>query len=45
MQKNLKNTINKIDNHMINIAKKYEQEQKLINLKITDIIENLITPL
>ena len=45
MQKNLKNTINKIDNHMINIAKKYEQEQELINVKITDIIENLITPL
>ena len=25
--------------------KKYEQEQELINVKITDIIENLITPL
>ena len=45
MQKNLKNTINKIDNHMTNITKKYEQEQELINVKITDIIENLITPL
>ena len=30
---------------MIDFAKKYEQEQELINVKITDIIENLITPL
>ena len=30
---------------MIDFAKKYEQEQELINLKITDIIENLIAPL
>ena len=45
MHENLKNTINKIDNEMINFAKKYEQEQELINIKITDIIENLITPL
>ena len=44
MHENLKNTINKI-NEMINFAKKYEQEQELINIKITDIIENLITPL
>ena len=45
MHENLKNTINKIDNEMIDFAKKYEQEQELINIKITDIIENLITPL
>ena len=45
MHENLKNTINKIDNEMIDFAKKYEQEQELINVKITDIIENLITPL
>ena len=30
---------------MIDFAKKYEQEQELINIKITDIIENLIAPL
>ena len=42
---NLKNTINKIDNEMIDFAKKYEQEQELINIKITDIIENQIAPL
>ena len=45
MHENLKNTINKIDNEMINFAKKYEQEQEPKNIKITDIIENLITPL
>ena len=45
MHENLKNTINKIDNEMIDFAKKYEQEQELINIKITDIIENLIAPL
>ena len=45
MHENLKNTIKKIDNEMIDFAKKYEQEQELINLKITDIIENLIAPL
>ena len=45
MHENLKNTINKIDNEMIDFAKKYEQEQELINVKITDIIENLITPI
>ena len=45
MHENLQNTINKIDNEMIDFAKKYEQEQELINLKITDIIENLIAPL
>ena len=45
IHENLKNTINKIDNEMIDFAKKYEQEQELINVKITDIIENLITPL
>ena len=43
MHENFKNTINKIDNEMIDFAKKYEQEQELINLQITDIIENLIT--
>ena len=42
---NLKNTINKIDKEMIDFTKKYEQEQELINVKITGIIENLITPL
>ena len=45
IHENLKNTINKIDNEMIDFAKKYEQEQELINIKITDIIENLIAPL
>ena len=45
MHENFKNTINKIDNEMIDFAKKYEQEQELINIKITDIIENLIAPL
>ena len=45
MHENLKNTINKIDNEMIDFAMKYEQEQELINVKITDIIENLITSL
>ena len=45
MHENLQNTINKIDNEMIDFAKKYEQEQELINIKITDIIENLIAPL
>ena len=45
MHENLKNTIKKIDNEMIDFAKKYEQEQELINLKITDIIENLIATL
>ena len=30
---NLKNTINKIDSEMIDFAKKYEQEQELINNK------------
>ena len=45
MHENLQNTINKIDNEMIDFAKKYEQEQELINVKTTDIIENLITPL
>ena len=30
---------------MIDFTKKYEQEQELINVKITGIIENLITPL
>ena len=45
MHENLKNTINKIDNEMIDFAKKYEQEQELINVKITDIIEKLIAPL
>ena len=30
---------------MIEFTKKYEQEQELINIKTTDIIENLITPL
>ena len=45
IHENIKNTINKIDNEMIDFAKKYEQEQELINVKITDIIENLITPL
>ena len=43
MHENFKNTINKIDNEMIDFAKKYEQEQELINIQITDIIENLIT--
>ena len=43
MHENFKNTINKIDNEMIDFAKKYEQEQELINVQITDIIENLIT--
>ena len=45
LPQNLKNTINKIDSEMIDSAKKYEQQQELINIKITDIIENLITPL
>ena len=45
MHENLKNIINQIDNEMIDFAKKYEQEQELINIKITDIIENLIAPL
>ena len=45
MHENLRKVINKIDNEMIDFAKKYEQEQELINIKITDIIENLITPL
>ena len=45
IHENLKNTINKIDNEMIDFAKKYEQEQELINIKITDIIENQIAPL
>ena len=45
MHENLRNTINKIDNEMINFAKKYEQEQELINVKTTDIIENFITHL
>ena len=45
MHENFKNTINKIDNEMIDFAKKYEQEQELINVKTTDIIENFITPL
>ena len=45
MHENLQNTINKIDNEMINFAKKYEQEQELINVKTTDIIENFITHL
>ena len=45
MHEKLKNIINKIDNEMIDFAKKYEQEQELINIKITDIIENLIAPL
>ena len=44
LPQNLKNTINKIDSEMIDSAKKYEQQQELINIKITDIIENLITP-
>ena len=43
MHENFKNTINKIDNEMIDFAKKYEQEQELINVQITDIIEDLIT--
>ena len=45
MYENLRKTINKIDNEKIDLAKKYEQEQELMNIKITDIIENLITPL
>ena len=45
MHEKLKNIINQIDNEMIDFAKKYEQEQELINIKITDIIENLIAPL
>ena len=45
MHENLRKTINKIDNEKIDLAKKYEQEQELMNIKITDIIENLITPL
>ena len=45
MHEKLKNIINKIDNEMIDFAKKYEQEQELINIKITDIIENQIAPL
>ena len=45
MHENLQNIINKIDNEMINFAKKYEQEQELINVKTTDIIENFITHL
>ena len=45
MHENLQNTINKIDNEMIDFAKKYEQEQELINVKTTDIIENFITHL
>ena len=45
MHENLRKVINKIDNEMIDFVKKYEQEQELINIKITDIIENLITPL
>ena len=45
MYQNLKNTISKIDNETVDFPKKYEQEQELINIKITDIIENLIAPL
>ena len=45
MHEKLKNIINQIDNEIIDFAKKYEQEQELINIKITDIIENLIAPL
>ena len=45
MDKNLENTINKINNEMIDFAKKYEQEQELINIKLTDIVDNLIAPL
>ena len=44
MHENLRKTINKIDNEKTDLAKKYEQEQERMNVKITD-IENLITPL
>ena len=45
MHENLRKTINKIDNEKTDLAKKYEQEQERMNVKITDIIENLITSL
>ena len=45
MHNNLKNTINKIDDEIHNFAIRYQQEQEQITGELTNIINQLITPL
>ena len=43
--KNLKNTINEMDNEIAQFAKQYDQEQAQITAEINKIVETLITPI
>ena len=45
MYNNLKCAFNKIDDEMAYFAKRYQEEQKEITTKITDIIKKIITPI
>ena len=45
MHGNLKNAINKIAKEMVDFPNEYNYDQEQINLRITDIIQNLITPI
>ena len=45
MYNNLKCAFNKIDDEMAYFAKRYQEEQKEITTKITDLIKKIITPI
>ena len=45
MHKNLKNTINEMDNEIAQFAKQYDQEQAQITAEISKIVKSLIIPI
>ena len=45
MHKNLKNTINEMDNEIAQFAKQYDQEQAQITAEISKIVKSFIIPI